>query len=130
MRLKTKVLVQAGQDSTFKKKLVYIEEQGAEQITDGYQRASASQFSIDPASIEAMSFGDVTVVKGIYIEATADVLVRLNGSLDSIQLRKASDVDAAKLFLEGDITGVEIENTDPDNPVTGIYACWGDVVTP
>jgi hypothetical protein len=127
MRLKHTVLVQIGEDTAFKKKLFFIEDTAAPVQTDGYLRQSNSIFNVGVSSSETMKLGDVAAVKGLYLECDQEVLVRINGSLDSIQLRKATDATVAKLFLECDITELVVENTDPTNEANGLYCVWGDV---
>ena len=127
MRLSHTLMVQIGQDSEFKKKLVYIEQTAAQVVSDGFEKQANSSFNIAPSGLEAMTFGDVDEVKGLYIESDSEVKVRLNGSADPIQLRKAPDAALAKFFLEADITELTIENPSTENEANGFYTVWGDV---
>jgi len=67
----------------------------------------------------------VTLVRGLYLEVDKDAKVRLNGATDAIQLRVADGAACAKLFLEGEITEVTVENPTED-ALSGVYVCWGD----
>lgn len=127
MRLSHTLMVQIGQDSEFKKKLVYIEQSGAQVVSDGFLKQANSSFNIAPSGLEAMTFGDVEAVKGLYLESDSEVKVRINGSADAIQLRKAPDASLAKLFLEGDLTELTIENPSAEAEANGFYTVWGDV---
>jgi len=127
MRLSHTLLVQIGKDSQFKTKLFYIEETGGVVVSDGYARQANSSFTVGVSNVEAMKLGDVEAAKGIYLECDQEVIVRFNGSVDGIQLRKAPDAELAKLFIECDITEFTIENPDVANEAHGVYAVWGDV---
>jgi len=125
MRLKHIVQVQITQDTAAKRKLYSDDATSATTDSEGYQRQANSLLSVDPAGLENLSFGDVTVVRGIYLEVTQEAKVRLNGAADPIQLRKASGATVAKLFLECEITQVTVENPAED-AMTGVFVCWGD----
>ena len=126
MRLKTTVQVQMTQDDAGKRKLYSDDATAAASDTTGYQRGANSLISIDPETTEAMAFGDVSLVRGMYLEVDQDALVRLNGSGDALQMRVASGVGKAKLFLETEVTEVTIENVSTDTALTGVFVCWGD----
>ena len=65
-------------------------------------------------------------MKGMYLEAEAECKVRLNGSLDSIEVKPAESGKPAKFFLEADINQVEVENPSADTELKGVYVFWGD----
>jgi len=124
MRVRHTVQVEIARDTDMKRKLFSDDAQLSQVVIDTFQRQCNSHLSINPASIETLSFGDVTLVKGMYLETDADCLVRLNGSSDAIPIKKSNG--AAKLFLEADISEVTVENQDTENILTGIYCVWGD----
>jgi len=126
MRLRHTVRVQAALDTQMKRALFNDDATLSQVQTDTFTKQANSVLSIPAASIESLSFGDVTLVKGLYLEVDQDALVRINGSTDAIQLRKASGVAKAKLFLEADINQVTVENPVADAALTGVYVIWGD----
>ena len=126
MRLKHTVQVQAALDTNMKRALFKDDVTLATVQTDSFAGQANSVLSIDTETLETLSFGDVTVVRGLYLEVDQDAKVWLNGSPDSIQMRKAPDGTKAKLFLEAEITGVSVENTSEDTILTGVYLFWGN----
>ena len=129
MRVSHTLMVQIGQDTAFKKKLFYIEQAGAQVVSDGFLRQANSSFNIAAQASEAMNLGDVTDVRGIYIECSVEAKVYLNGSAVPLQLRKAPNATLAKLFVECDVTSLTIENPDQSVEAEGVYVIWGDVLS-
>lgn len=125
MRLKHTVQVQLSQDTEQKRKLYSDDATSAQTDTSGYTQQANSLLSIDPAGLENLSFGDVTLVRGLYLEVNRDALVRLNGSADPLQLRIAASATKAKLFVEAEITQVTVENPSSE-VLSGVYVVWGD----
>ncbi len=127
MRIKHTIRLQIARDTAMRRLLFSDDEQLAEKIIDNYQRHTQGHLSIAAGATESLSLGDVTSVKGMYLELDQDAYVRLNGSLDNIVMAKppGASEDTAKLFLESTITAVEIENPT-SSTLTGIYVMWGD----
>lgn len=125
MRIKHTVLLRLARDTEMRRLLFSDDSQLAEVVIDDYQRHAQGHIAIANAATESLSFGDVTEVKGVYLELDQDATVRLNGSLDGIVLAKPPGGTVAKLFLEATITAVEIENTS-GAALTGLYVVWGD----
>ena len=125
MRLKTTVRVQAWLDAAMKRAMFNDDATLSQMQTDGYAKQANSVLSIAPLATETLSFGDVTLVKGIYLEVDQEAKVRLNGG-DAIQMRMAVGSTKAKLFLEADVSQVTVENTDDTAVLTGFVCCWGD----
>jgi hypothetical protein len=128
MRLKHTVRVQAALDTAMKRSLFNDDVTLSQVQTDGFASQANSILSIAAEGSESLSFGDVTLVKGLYLEVDQEALVHLNGSADAIQLRKATGATKAKLFVEADITEVEIENPSTTAVLTGVYVAWGDPI--
>ena len=129
IRVKHKILVQIGLDTDFNRKLFFIEDNtSAEVVSDGYDQQTSGNVSVAATSIETLSFGDLTDVKGFYLEMDAACKVRLNGSDDAIDMILPDGVTEdpkAKLFIESTLTGVTIEN-ESGAAITGFYALWGN----
>lgn len=126
MRLKHTVRVQAALDQQMKRALFNDDATLSQTVIDTFTKQANSVLAIAASSSESLSFGDVTAVKGLYLEVDQNAKVRLNGSTDFIQLRKASGATKAKLFLECDLSQVTVENPVADAALTGVWVVWGD----
>lgn len=126
MRLKHQVRVQAALDTGMKRALFSDDATLSQVSTDSFTKEANSVLAIPASATEALSFGDVTLVKGLYLEVDQDAKVRLNGGTEVIQLRKAAGVAKAKFFIEADLTAVTVENPVADAALTGVYVVWGD----
>lgn len=127
MRIKHKIWVNIAKDADME----YLqfapgEAQVSAQI-DGYTKQSNSDFKVLKTANEDLSLGDVAAVKGMYLEVSADCILKLNGGSEEIQLRRgnSSASDVAKFFAEMDITQINI-TAPADVDITGNYAVWGD----
>lgn len=127
MRIKHKVNVRIADDADFKNFLFAPDDSLAEVVIDAYYRQVSGKFKIDLNTSEDLSLGDITAVKGIYIKVNKDCQVKLNGGTEIIQLRRPGSTtsDYAKLFLEADITQVNITAPTTED-MEGFYCAWGD----
>lgn len=126
MRLKHTVQVQAALDTSMRRALFKDDLTSATVQTDAWTKQANSVLSVEPGGLESLSFGDVTLVRGLYLEVDGNARVRLNGASDPIQLTKASDVSKAKLFVEAELTQITVENPSGDTVITGVWVIWGD----
>lgn len=124
IRVKHKVAVAIGLASDMKNTLLELDDTLAEVILDGFDRAVSNIVAIAAAATEQLSLGDLSTVRGMYLEVDGDCTVRLNGSTDDILMKVGATGGKAKLLLEATITQVEIEATGA--AVNGVYAMWGD----
>lgn len=94
---------------------------------DAFDQWGGGSLDIAASGNEDLDLGDVANVKGIYLEVQADAQVKLNGSSDAIQLRRYATTTGvvAKLFLEADITQVNVTNTDASAALVGHFHIWG-----
>lgn len=125
MRLKHTVLVQITQDTDGKRTLYSDESTAAKIDTERFDGQANSLLAIDSETTEVLSLGDVTDVRGLYLEVDQDAIVYLNDSADGIQLKMPPGGTKAKLFLEAEITKVEVENTSATAALSGVYVLWG-----
>lgn len=127
IRVKHKVRVHTFQDTDEKNGYYTPDDQLSEVVLDGFDKQCNSNLSIAANDSELLSFGDVTVVKGAYLEVNVEAKLKLNGSLDELQLRKGNTLAAtkAKFFFEGDITSIEVVAPTTE-AVVGEYVVWGD----
>jgi hypothetical protein len=127
MRIKHKVNVRIADDADFKNFLFAPDDALSEVIIDAYYRQTSGKFKILMNTDEDISLGDIAAVKGIYIKVNKDAVVTLNGGAETIQMRRAgaTSSDYAKLFLEADITAVNIAAPVTED-LEGIFCAWGD----
>lgn len=94
---------------------------------DSFDQWSGGSIDVAVSANEDLDLGDVDNVKGIYLEVDGDAQVKLNGSSDAIQLRRYATTTGivAKLFLEADITAVNVTNPDATTALNGHFHIWG-----
>lgn len=126
IRVSHTVAVRTSRDTEYKKAMWDPDVTLSEVILDIFEKQVNGNLSVAVSSSEQISFGDIDVVKGAYLEFDTDCLVRLNGSVDSIAVRTAESGKAAKFFLEADISQIEVENQSSSTVLTGVYVLWGD----
>lgn len=129
LRLKHRVFVQIAQDTAMKVKRFHPDPDLAEVVYDVFERQMNSDLSIVASGSQSLTFGDVTLVKGLYLELNGPAEVKLNGSADAMvmtPLLTGENAKPVKYFVEADITSVVVENTDSENALTGVYCVWGD----
>lgn len=126
IRVSHTVVVRTSRDTDFKKAMWNPDVALSEVVIDTFEKQANGNLSVAAASTELLSLGDVTAVKGMYLETETECLVRLNGSLDSIAMKPSASGTPAKLFLEADINQVEVENPSADTELKGVYVFWGD----
>ena len=123
IRVKHNVLLQISRDTLEKKKQFFPD--ANEVILAAFDSQSNGTLAIPATTSLTLDFGEVTDVRGLYIEVSADVVVRINGSLTNLPITLASDATKGQLFLESNISAVIIEN-ESATAITGVYALWGD----
>lgn len=127
MRIKHTMQLRIARDTDMRRLLFSDDSQLAEKQIDGYQRHTQGHISIAAGATESLSLGDVTLVRGMYLEVDQAADVRLNGSADAITMSKpgTASEDTAKMMMEAEINAVSIENTSAAT-LTGVYVLWGD----
>lgn len=132
IRVKHRVYVHTFGDTDEKLQKFTPDPELMEVLTDEVEKQSHSDLSIAPTSTDTLPFGDIAAVKGMYLEMQAACKVRINGSLDDIDLTPvkgvagANTTTPAKLFLEAPLTAVTVENTHATDPLIGQVVFWGD----
>ena len=135
MRLKHRAWVQITRDTAYKQKLFYPEAETVEVVTDIHTRMVSGTAALAQSTAKDLSLGDLTVVKGLYLEASAldgngdvvaaEVQVQLNGSTYALVLTP-SEINPAKLFLECNISQVYVTNLSSSNQLDIVYCMWGN----
>lgn len=136
IRVVHELKLHVSQDQAQKNSLFERHEDLSKVTIDSFLRHNSGNPTVLNATAKVLSLGDVGAVKGVYIEADADCDVRLNGSADPIQLRRAPVggtqtviTPTVKLFLESDITAIEV-TASQGSDVNLSYVVWGDVAPP
>ena len=127
MRLKLKPAILISGDADAKYRLFAPDENLVERWTDGWSKQFSGIAQVAATTTKLLSLGDVVVPKGLWLSASVDCLVKLNGATPALQLRRATigggDAKAA-LVVEADITSIEV--TAGADVVDIVYAVWGD----
>lgn len=128
IRVKHIIAVQTSTDTDQTRKMFYLDPDNESVISDSVQKQASGNLEVAIGASETLSFGDVTDVRGLYLEVAGDCRVRLNGAPDNIEMKIVKDAtpSKAKLFVEADLSQVEVDNTQGTVALTGIFCVWGD----
>ena len=128
IRVRHTVAARTSRDTDFKKAMWDHDVSTAEVVTDAFDQGAGGTFSVAAGvgTTKSLSFGDVQVVRGMYLEVNTNCKVRLNGSLDDIEMKISESGKPAKLFLEGLISAVVVENESATDTIEGAACFWGD----
>jgi hypothetical protein len=125
LRIKHKVNVRVFSDTALKNALFAPDDALSEKTIDTFVRHSSSTFTVAATLNENLPLGDITAVKGLYLEVYADCIVKLNGGTEEFQLKaQGTTSPSAKLFFEGVITQVNV--TAGAAALSGVVCVWGD----
>ena len=127
IRLVHNIIVQIFRDPEGKRALFSEDEELGKKIITDFEQSNSGNVSIGATSTDTLKFGDVDAVKGLFLEVDQDVDVKLNGGSEILPMRLPNTEAGAtaKLFVEADISAVEI--TVPGaTAMTGVYVAWGD----
>lgn len=124
IRVKHNVLVQISQDTSAKEKFYYPDTK--ETIIDVFDRQSVKNVQVAAAASEAMNLSDIDDVRGMFLELDGDCSVEVNGNAIPMQRASTATGTKARLFLEGAITSLTIDNTSGASAINGILVLWGD----
>lgn len=126
IRVDHTVAPQISRDSNQKLRLFFPDLSSEAVSIDQFQTAANSVLSLAPSAVEALGFGDITDVRGFYLEVNQDCNLKLNGAVDAIPIKLAPNATVAKVFLEADITQIQLENLNTTEVLSGVYVLWGD----
>jgi hypothetical protein len=126
IRVDHTVAPQISRDSNQKQKLFFPDLNSEAVSIDTFETAANSVLSLAPSAVESLTFGDVVDVRGLYLEVNQDCYLRLNGSVDNLPLKLGPNASKAKVFLEADITEIQIQNLSTTEQLSGVYVLWGD----
>ena len=126
MRIKHKIIVKVADDADMKDLLFSLDDQLAEVVIDAWTKSFSGKVTVALNTNEDLSLGDIGLVKGLYLKANKDCIVKLNGAVTGISLKRAGTLTTcfAKLFLEAAVTSINV--TAPASEDTEVLYCiWG-----
>jgi len=126
MRIKHKIIVKVADDADMKDLLFSLDEQLSEVVIDSWTKAFSGKVTVALNTNENLSLGDIGVVKGLYLKANKDCVVKLNGAAEGLTLKRAGTTTAhfAKLFLEVGITSINVAAPATEDTEV-LYCVWG-----
>jgi len=128
MRIKHKVRVQIARDTDMKNKQFHPDDTEAERVIDGYDGQVNGDLAIPQGTNEDLPTGDLTAIKGIYLEVDKDVKIKLNGGAEELDVATVADangVTKAEFFLEATLTAVNVAAPASED-VSGVWCMWGN----
>ncbi len=131
MRIKHKVRVQIARDALMKNFQWAPDDVLSERVIDAYRNCSHNNFEVAANTNEDLPLGDITLVKGVFLEVDFDCIIKLNGGTDELQLRKAVGTptpDSARFFAEMDITEINLA-APAGQAITGVITLYGDAAS-
>lgn len=126
MRIKHSILLDIGLDADMKDLVFQTDDTLAQVVIDGYTKVNVATIAVIAGATEAVPLGDVAVLRGMYLKADQDCVLKLNGGIESISLKRAAagTNDRAKFFAEMSMTGATI--TAGATAVNVVCVVWGD----
>jgi hypothetical protein len=126
IRVDHTVAPQISRDTNQKLRLFFPDLASEAVSIDQFETAANSVLSLAPLAVEALGFGDITDVRGMYLEVNQNCSLKLNGAVDAIPVKLAPNASKAKVFLEADINQIQVENLSTTEVLSGVYVLWGD----
>lgn len=126
IRVQHTLRMQNSRDTDGKDKLFYRDDTLGKVAIDTFDNQMSSSLSVAASTTDSLTFGDLTDVRGFYLEVSGNCNIRFNGATADIPVTLAPGQTVAKVFIEAAITAVTIENTSATTVLTGVYCGWGD----
>lgn len=127
MRIRLKPAITISNDEEGKYRLFAPDEILVERWIDTWAKQFSGIAAVAALGTESLNLGDIAATKGLWLSASGDCQLKINGATPALQLRKATvagGADRAGVMLEADITSLEV--TAGSDAVDIIYAVWGD----
>lgn len=127
LRLVHELILKLSEDEAGKRVLFERQASDSKVTFDKWFRHNSSTFTVADTTQLSLSLGDITSpARGAYLEVDANCDIRLNGSVDPLQVRRQADETApSKIFLNANISAIEVDASQAVE-VNGIYVVWGD----
>lgn len=130
MRIKHKVNAVISADTAGKDKLLALDDAAAEVTLDGFQEHCAGTVSIAAAASFTVPLGGIADVRGLFLKATGDFTMSLNGG-PAITVKRghtgpsAAVATTARVLMEAQLTSIQVTATQA---LVLTHAVWGDPV--
>lgn len=124
MQVRSKINVQVFDDSDAKNPLFAMADTTAEVRLDGFTKYTSGKFSVLSGANENLSLGDITTVRGFWIQADNDFNLTLNGG-SAIAMKVGKTGGIAKGALECTVSSLNVAAPGAVT-VTGTYVVYGD----
>ena len=126
MRIKHKINLHVYDDTDGKNKLFAPDDTLAEVVLDGFTKYTAGRFSVTGGANENLALGDITSIRGFWIQADNDFNLTINGAASPLQMRLGKTGGVAKGSLECIVTSLNVAAPTAGVTVSGIYCVYGD----
>ena len=99
----------------------------SEVLLDAFEREVSGRTNIIASGTEAIPFGDITAVRGLYIRCDSQQTmdIDING-LGTFTLDSGSSDAPIKVFLPAQITSLDVTNLSSTLVLTFTWALYGD----
>lgn len=115
------------EDATEKDCLFAQPDSRATVTVDTVERYVSGKFSVAASGSEALSLGDVTTGRGVYIRFDGNAQIQLNGGADTIDIEPETTAQSTgTFFMTGPVSAVQVLNPSATTALTGTYVIWGD----
>ena len=127
MRIRHKINVQASLDTAGKDRLFALDDALAEVVLDGFTEVSSGTVTLAAAQVFTVPFAAIADVRGLFLRATNDFKLAVNGGPQVTFRRGLATVGGSaascRALLEAARSAAAVEAT---NPLTLVYCVWGD----
>ena len=96
---------------------------------DSYNESHSGRFRVDASGSLSLGLGALQACRGVFIRATGDFDLTLNGSATPMQIRRRTGATASEsvsVYLDCVVTSASITNTSSTTVLNGYFAMWGD----
>ena len=96
---------------------------------DTYNESHSGRFRVDATGSLSLGLGALQACRGIFIRATGDFDLTLNGLASPLQIRRrtaATATEQISFYFDGIVTSASITNPSPTAVLNGYFAMWGD----
>lgn len=102
-----------------------LEDTTTQTIRDDMTEGHAESRTIDKSTTdEVLAFGSVTTAKLLYLESDRALTIKINSGSETFKIAPTTG-KLAKLFWEGEFTGVKVTNADTVNAAEITYLVAG-----
>ena len=96
---------------------------------DTYNESHSGRFRVDASGTLSLGLGALQACRGMFIRATGDFDLTLNGGASPLQIRRrtaATATEPVSFYFDGVVTSASIVNPSASTVLNGYFAMWGD----